>query len=59
MIGFCLVMLSLSVISIRYGLERLDRFEVVAISIDWIILVINGILLGTVFRRQIGKTKQY
>jgi hypothetical protein len=51
-VGFVLVIISLAGISIIYGLERLDRFEVVAISIDWLILVINGILLAILFRRQ-------
>lgn len=51
-IGSVLVMISLPIISISHGLERLDRFEVVAISIDWLILIINGVLLSVVFRRQ-------
>jgi hypothetical protein len=53
MIGFVLVMLSLSVIWISYGLERLDRFEVLVISIDWLTLIINGVLLSIMFSRQI------
>jgi hypothetical protein len=52
MIGFVLVMLFLFVIGISYGLERLDRFEVLAISVDWLILIINGVLLSILFRRQ-------
>jgi hypothetical protein len=52
--GFVLVIISLAGISIIYGLERLDRFEIVAISIDWLILVINGVLLAILFRRQTG-----
>jgi len=54
-IGFVLVMVSLTVISINHGLERLDRFEVVVISINWLILIINGVLLSIVFRRQLRK----
>jgi hypothetical protein len=50
--GFALPMVSLIVISIIYGLERLDRFEVFALSIDWLVLIVNGILLSIVFRRQ-------
>jgi hypothetical protein len=49
--GFPLVMLALLVVSIGYGLERLDRFEVMAITIDWVILIVNGILLAILFRR--------
>jgi hypothetical protein len=56
MIGFVLVILSLAVISISYGLERLDRFEVFVISIDWLILIINGVLLSIVFRRRLRRT---
>jgi hypothetical protein len=56
MIGFILVILSLVVISISYGLERLDRFEVFAITIDWLILTINGVLLSIVFRRRLRRT---
>lgn len=51
-IGFVLTMVALTVISIRYGLERLDRFEVAVISIDWLVLLVNGVLLSLVFRRE-------
>jgi hypothetical protein len=51
--GFGLVILSLVVISFIYGLDRLDRFEVIAISVDWFVLIINGILLSIMFRRQL------
>jgi len=50
--GFVLVIVSLAVISFNYGLDRQDRFEVAAISIDWLVLIINGVLLSLVFRRQ-------
>jgi uncharacterized membrane protein len=52
MIGFVLVLLSLAVVSISHGLDRLDRFEVLVISIDWLILIVNGVLLSTMFRGQ-------
>ena len=51
-IGCALVLISLPIISIRHGLERLDRFEVIAISIAWLVLIINGVLLSLLFRRQ-------
>ena len=51
--GFVLTMLFLVMISIIYGLEREDRFEVAVISIDWLVLVINGVLLSLLFRRQL------
>lgn len=52
MVGFLLVVLSLLAVSIAYGLERLDRFEVIAISIDWLLLIVNGVLLAIMFNRQ-------
>ena len=56
-IGFALAILALSIISIRYGLERVDRFEVVVLSIDWLILIINGLLLSILFKRQMKKAE--
>lgn len=53
LISFGLAIISLLVISIIYGLERLDRFEVLIITIDWLVLIINGILLSIVFRRKL------
>jgi hypothetical protein len=52
-IGFVLTTISLMVISIKFGMDRQDRFEVAVISINWLILVINGVLLSIVFRRQL------
>ena len=51
-VSLILVVVSLILISINYGLDRQDRFEVVVISINWLVLIVNGILLGVVFRRQ-------
>jgi hypothetical protein len=51
--GFVLTMVFLTVISINYGLDRMDRFEIAVISIDWLVLVINGVLLSLLFRRQL------
>ena len=50
-IGFGLSMAALIVISFGYGLDRQDRFEVAIISIDWLVLLFNGVLLSLVFRR--------
>jgi hypothetical protein len=30
----------------------MDRFEIAAISIDWFVLVVNGVLLSFLFRRR-------
>lgn len=52
-IGFILVMLSLMLISMRHRPERLDWFELLAISVDWLVLVISGIMLSSMFRRHL------
>ena len=57
-VDFLLVVVSLIMISINFGLERLDRFEVVAISVNWFVLIVNGVLLGTLFRKQL-RQKRY
>src|SRR5215203_6642922 len=51
--GFVLTMVFLAVISIIYGLDRIDLFEVAVISINWLVLVLNGIMLSVLFRRQL------
>src|SRR5215207_2148528 len=51
--GFVLTMVFLVVISIIYGLDRMDRFEIAVISINWLVLVLNGVLLSVLFRRQL------
>ncbi len=53
-IGCTIAFAALIVISFVYGLERLDRFEVVVISTAWLVLLINGILLSILFRRQLN-----
>ena len=50
--AFFLAIAALIAISLIYGLERLDRFEVAVISIDWLVLIVNGILLSILFKRQ-------
>jgi hypothetical protein len=51
--GFVLTMVFLVVISVIHGLDRMDRFEVAVISINWLVLVLNGIMLSVLFRRQL------
>jgi hypothetical protein len=51
-IAFVLTIVSLAVISIRFGLAREDRFEVLVISINWLVLILNGFLLSRMFRRR-------
>jgi hypothetical protein len=57
-IGFGLVIISLAVSLINYGLERQDRFEVAVITIDWLVLIINGALLSAVFSRQLKANRK-
>lgn len=52
-IGFILSMVFLVVVSISFGLDRQDRFEVAVISVDWLVLIINGILLGLLFKKRL------
>jgi hypothetical protein len=52
-LSFVLTILSLLIISIQYGINREYRFEIVAISINWIALIVSGILLSLVFGRAI------
>jgi len=52
-ISFVLAVVSLTLISINHGLNRQDRFEVIIISIDWLVLVINGILWSMLFKKQL------
>ena len=58
-IAFILAIVSLAVISINYGLERQDRFEVAVLSIDWLVLIINGGLLSIVFRHQMKENESH
>jgi hypothetical protein len=51
MVAFILTVVSFVIISMKYGAEKQDRFEVVAISVNWLALIVNGILTGIFFRR--------
>ncbi|MDQ3861918.1 MAG: hypothetical protein M3317_00130 [Actinomycetota bacterium] len=51
--GFVLTMVFLGALSVVYGLERMDRFEIAAISVAWLVLAVNGVLLGFLFRRRV------
>ena len=52
-ISFIAVIASFTLISITYGLNRMDRFEVMAISINWLALIVSGILLANLFKREL------
>ena len=49
--GFALTVGSLIVLSLLYGNDLEYRFEVVVILIDWMVLIVSGILLSVVFKR--------
>ena len=52
-ISFFLTLIAFTLISFNYGLDRQDRFEVAVISIDWLVLIVNSVLLSIVFKRQL------
>jgi hypothetical protein len=52
--AFVLTIISFALISVRYGTVRKDLFEVAVISIDWLVLIINGILISVVFKRALS-----
>jgi hypothetical protein len=52
-IAFIVAIVSLAGFSIGYGFDKQDRFEVVVLSADWLALIVNGILLSRVFKRQL------
>lgn len=52
-IAFIIIVISFAIISIKYGSERQDRFEVMIISVDWLVLIVNGILTSILFRRKL------
>jgi len=55
--GFVLTLIFLAAISAYYGLERMDRFEIAAVSITWLVLAINGVLLSVLFRRRLKASR--
>jgi hypothetical protein len=56
-VSFILTVIAFTLISFNYGLDRQDRFEVAVISINWLVLIINGVLLSIVFKRKLIKIK--
>lgn len=51
-LGFILTAVSLIVISAIYGVGREDRFEIAVITIDFMALILLGILSGILFRQE-------
>jgi hypothetical protein len=50
--GFLLSMVALGIVTANLGLERQDRFEVIVISITWLVLIVNGILAAILFKKR-------
>jgi hypothetical protein len=55
--GFILIIVAFVLISAQYGIKREYLFEVAAITIDYTVLIVSGILLSIVFRRRIKRNK--
>ncbi|MFH1852589.1 MAG: hypothetical protein ABIA75_09615 [Candidatus Neomarinimicrobiota bacterium] len=49
--AFILTVLALIIVSVRFGIHREYIFEVAAITINWTVLTVTGILLSIVFKR--------
>ncbi len=47
------VLMSLILICAKYGLDKKDRFEEVIISVAWLVLIINSILISIMFRKNL------
>lgn len=56
-ISCILTLIAFTLISFNYGLDRQDRFEVAVISINWLVLIINGVLLSKVFKHRLAEQK--
>lgn len=56
-ISFILSVLAFVIISIEHGIVRKDRFEVYIISINWLVLIINGILMSIVYKNSFDEGK--
>ena len=58
MLAFPLTLAAFIIYTVLYGLDRSYRFEVAAISINWIILLVTGILISIYFRKGLKARKQ-
>jgi hypothetical protein len=54
---FALTAIAFTLYSIFYGINREYRFEVATISINWLTLIVSGILLSIVFRRAMAASQ--
>jgi hypothetical protein len=56
--GFIVPAIGLVFYAAAYGLDRQDRFEVVALSADWLVLIVNGILVALLLRNRLGTSSR-
>ena len=52
-----IVFLSFIILLFIYGLDKKDRFEVIVISVNWLVLIVNGILIGKVYMKKMKVNK--
>ncbi|MHC1782444.1 MAG: hypothetical protein AB9891_06740 [Anaerolineaceae bacterium] len=52
---FVVNIIAFIVYSIQFGLNRDYRFEVAAITINWLVTILIGILIGVFFKREMNK----
>lgn len=55
--AFPLVVLAFTIYTISYGIDRSYRFEVVAISVNWLVTISTGILLSIFYRKKLKALK--
>ena len=55
--AFPLVVLAFTIYTITYGIDRSYRFEVVAISVNWLVTISTGILLSIFYRKKLKALK--
>jgi hypothetical protein len=53
MTGFFLSIAVFVVVSLKFGIQREYRFEVAIIFLDWVVLIVVGILIARFFRRAV------
>lgn len=52
--AFVVPALALIAYSVAYGLDRMDRFEVVVISVNWLVLIVSSVLIARLLRGRLG-----
>jgi hypothetical protein len=54
LLSFVINVIALVGIALAFGLERQDRLEVISLSVNWLVLIVNGGLLAAFFRQRIN-----